>query len=369
MTIYIGSDHRGFAIKANTIQFLLKAGHTVVDVGPYIYNKNDDYVGYAIKVSQSVQNNSESRGILICGSGVGMYIVANKFKGIRAAESRSKAEAIHDRAHHNSNILVLGQESIDNSQVNEIIETWLNTKFEGGRHTRRLRKLEILEEQMTKEYLKTKIIPVVLSDNLDDYKFRIKEFSKFSKVVNIDIEDGNFVVEKTPAIKEIMELTESQNVYFTVHLMVSDPQTCIEELKSYSNISTVYVHAESLTQEILQEELPFDIAIVVSDFTDVKDYADLYPFCTIAQVMTVPLGKKGSKFISEQLKKIEELRALGFKGEIHIDGSVNDETLPDIMKYHPEILNVDSAILKNDLFEENFNRMQSLVNNLIQIQK
>lgn len=135
-TIILGSDHAGWQLKNKIKQYL--SNYVIKDVSQKLV-PGDDYPDYAKLVAKKVLK--EGKGILICGSGIGMSIGANRFKGIRAALCRTVKEAEYSRKDNNSNILCLGAKfNIDKPE--DILETWLSTKFEGGRHIKRIKKLD-----------------------------------------------------------------------------------------------------------------------------------------------------------------------------------------------------------------------------------
>jgi len=141
MKIFIASDHAGVELKSFLKEKL--KNFEVVDLGPE--NKERvDYPDYAKKVAKSVQK--EGIGILICGTGIGMSISANKFKGIRAALANDIFLAKLAKEHNNANILCLGARVVAKDLAYEIVKTWLETKFEGGRHTQRIEKIEKTDE-------------------------------------------------------------------------------------------------------------------------------------------------------------------------------------------------------------------------------
>jgi len=143
MIIALASDHAGFELKKKVKNYLEQIGVRTEDFGTF---KTDsvDYADYGILAARTVAKNKAERGILICGSGIGMSIVANKVKGIRAALCTSPEMAEQSRRHVNSNILVLGGRIIDNELALKIVDIWLNTPFEGGRHLRRINKIHQL---------------------------------------------------------------------------------------------------------------------------------------------------------------------------------------------------------------------------------
>ncbi len=151
MKIFVGADHRGVQLKTEVVQLLEKLGHTVVDVGAYCDQKPCDYPPIAFDVAQGVAKTRGSRGILVCMSGVGLAIVANKVPGAYAALCYNKETAKLSREHNNSNILVLGAKFVSKAQLKEIIEIWLKTEFEGGRHLRRFKKIKMIERTTMKK--------------------------------------------------------------------------------------------------------------------------------------------------------------------------------------------------------------------------
>ncbi|MFC2071516.1 ribose 5-phosphate isomerase B [Chloroflexota bacterium] len=143
MRIAIGSDHRGLEIKQSVIKLITDAGHGYEDFGCYTTD-SVDYPDIAQKVGEAVTTGDFERGILICGTGIGMCIVANKVKGIRAALCYSTLSASRARQHNDANILCLGAED-DQEQVSEIVNAFLANEFEGGRHQSRVDKIRDME--------------------------------------------------------------------------------------------------------------------------------------------------------------------------------------------------------------------------------
>ena len=137
--IFISSDHAGYNLKINIIRKLSKK-QKIVDLGPSS-NNSVDYPDYAHKLSKKVSNNKGSFGILICGSGMGMSMTANKNKKIRAALCYSVKNTKLSRLHNNANIITLGERLINKNKAFNLIRVFLSTKFEGGRHLRRVKKI------------------------------------------------------------------------------------------------------------------------------------------------------------------------------------------------------------------------------------
>ena len=144
MKISLGADHRGFEVKNKVKEYLKEKGHDVTDFGTDS-EESVDYPDFAFKVSESVAKGESDRGILFCWTGIGMCIAANKVKGVRAASCLSKEAAQLTRAHNDSNVLCISAKFTPEDQLFEIIDTWLETEFEGGRHTKRVEKIKEYE--------------------------------------------------------------------------------------------------------------------------------------------------------------------------------------------------------------------------------
>ena len=148
--IYIAADHAGFELKSELIAHFRQKGYEVGDLGPYKYDETDDYPDFIYPCAQRVAGGKPSDlGVVIGGSGQGEAIVANKVKGIRAAVYNGEdMELVRvAKSHNNANVLAIGARFVSAEQAKEAIDTWLNTKFEGGRHIRRLEKIKRLEEK------------------------------------------------------------------------------------------------------------------------------------------------------------------------------------------------------------------------------
>jgi ribose 5-phosphate isomerase B len=146
MKIAIGADHAGFALKDQVRDALRQAGHEVVDVGANS-SESTDYPDYAATVAHDVVSGAADRGILVCSTGVGMSIAANKVDGIRAALAFNPDEVRLTRAHNDANILTLGARYTDPEAAREMVRIFLETPFEGGRHARRIGKIDQLEKE------------------------------------------------------------------------------------------------------------------------------------------------------------------------------------------------------------------------------
>ena len=144
MKIAVASDHRGVSVRTRIIEIIRGMGHEGVDFGAN-GEESVDYPDYASQVASAVSTGSAERGILICGTGIGMCIVANKYDGVRASPVHDDITAAISRQHNDLNVLCLSADLISDQALDRIIETWLKTEFEGGRHARRLEKVSKIE--------------------------------------------------------------------------------------------------------------------------------------------------------------------------------------------------------------------------------
>jgi ribose 5-phosphate isomerase B len=144
MKIAIGADHAGFALKEQLRADLSAEGHEVMDFGTDS-SESVDYPDYAQKVGREVSTGRVDRGVLVCGTGIGMEIAANKIEGVRAASAQSEEETRLCRAHNDANVVTFGARLIGYDLARKLLDIFLNTSFEGGRHARRIAKIAALE--------------------------------------------------------------------------------------------------------------------------------------------------------------------------------------------------------------------------------
>ncbi len=146
MKIAIGCDHRGFGVKGKLVELITRLGHEVTDCGAY-GPESCDYPDIATVVGRKVGRGEVDRGILLCGSGIGMCIVANKIPGVRAAPCHDDLTAEMSRRHNDLNVLCLSADMLGERLIDRLVEVWLTTPFEGGRHSKRIEKITEIERQ------------------------------------------------------------------------------------------------------------------------------------------------------------------------------------------------------------------------------
>lgn len=145
MKVAIASDHRGYHLKERVMSLLKSRGHEVIDEGP-ASDAAVDYPDFAALVAKKVSSGEVERGILICGTGIGMAISANKFAGVRAAACADEVTAELSRRHNDLNILCLSGDLLSANSTERVVIKWMETEFEGGRHQRRVEKIRQLEQ-------------------------------------------------------------------------------------------------------------------------------------------------------------------------------------------------------------------------------
>src|SRR5574339_474623 len=160
--IALGSDHIGFPLKEELKKYLVEMGHTCQDFGTHS-GERTDYPLFAREVTSAISSQQADLGILICGTGVGMAITANKVKGIRAVVCSEPYSAMLSRQHNNTNILTLGSRVVGSELARMIVQAWLEAKFEGGRHAARLDMISQIEAQRA-----TEAAPVTVTPANDD---------------------------------------------------------------------------------------------------------------------------------------------------------------------------------------------------------
>ena len=145
--VYLGADHAGWHLKEEIKKYLQESGYEYQDLGSKDLNPKDDYPGFALEVAKKVAQ-TEDKGILICSTGIGMCMTANKVKGVRGAVCWDKFTALQSREHNDANILCLASKSLDTEAALKIVRVWLETEFTGEeRHVRRLNKVEQIEKE------------------------------------------------------------------------------------------------------------------------------------------------------------------------------------------------------------------------------
>lgn len=144
MKIALGSDHGGLELKNHLVSYLKQNGHEIIDYGTYTKD-SCDYPDYAYPAALSLKNKEVDYAIVICTTGIGVSIVANKVKGVRCSLVTSVEDAVLTKEHNNSNCLALGAKNVSFELAEDIVDAWLNAEFSGGRHLNRVNKIKLIE--------------------------------------------------------------------------------------------------------------------------------------------------------------------------------------------------------------------------------
>ena len=150
MKVFIGADHRGFRFKKKIVKLLTQLKYSVVDVGAFTDEVSSDYPGISKKVAQQILKNKDAKGILVCLTGLGHSMAANKIPGIRAALCYNKKAALLSRKHNDANVLILGSKFVKQNEMFDIVKAWLKARFEGGRHLRRVNQIKKIEKEVSR---------------------------------------------------------------------------------------------------------------------------------------------------------------------------------------------------------------------------
>jgi len=280
MNIAIASDHNGVSLKKKLCSFLKGMGHTPIDLGPYSIDNSVDYVDFAYQVGQIVSSGSAEKGILICGTGVGMSIVANRIPGARASLVHNSKTSEKTREHNDSNILCLGSWiNVDSDNI-DIVDVWLKTSFGEGRHNKRIAKIDPVPGLV----IANGVFDVLHKGHLDLLKFAKSCGNKL--VIAIDSDD------RVKKIKGPDRPVNNQSFRREILLSLRD----VNEV--------IIFNSEDELREIIKNLMP-EVVVKGGEWTaDEVRKRDQIP--EQVKVMTLPLTSGYST--TEQLRRIRELQ-------------------------------------------------------------
>lgn len=362
--IHIGADHRGYELK-NALKSELHQlpDIEIIDHGAYEYYSQDDYVDFATNVSRSVNDSTEDVGILICGSGIGMGMIANNYPNVRASEVNTKQAAELDRIEHNSNILIISADKYPEIENNinhclSVITNWLNTKTATqGRHLRRQNKINLIKKSL----FEPMVVPAILETDFLTAKSQVEKFIGTSSLINLDFINNTLISGKTLKFTECVEIIEDHpQQLFSLHLMVDDNLKYLTQLikQNITNLLYVYIQVESkdffnVSELITSKEINFEVIPSINPdseiiFDQLKDYLRV-------QLMSVAPGAQGRQFevekINAKLTQLlnESIHRNRYEGRVHLDGGINIDKYKYIQPFLNliEVINVGSAISKS----------------------
>lgn len=204
------------------------------------------------------------------------------------------------------------------------------------------------------------ITPAILTDNFETFKAQMKAVEEFSDEVDIDILDGTMFGAKTLSAQDMLAVDTP--LVRHLHIMVMKPLEIIK-LASEAGVRSVILHAESGLEGINFGEIPLETGIAIAPETLVASIETYLKTISLVQILTIATGGQGHAFMPEQLKKVDELRNLGYKGRIKVDGAVTKEHISEIEKYGVDAVSVGSAIWQSDDPAKSFRELQQIVQN------
>lgn len=384
--IPIASDHPAYDLKQELISYLSELGYRPLDLGTFS-KERVDYPIYALSVASKVSMGQYKRGIVICKTGVGVSIVANKFPGIRASLVNDVEVAELTRKHNDTNVLALsaGFTSIENAK--KIVKVWLETEPEGGRHQKRIDQISTLEYHLIRGHDKRKASEILSSAMLNATKAsdirisaslmcanQLNMLEDVEKLVSagidqfhIDIIDGNFAPNVSLNVEHIEALRKHTHLPIDVHLMVEDPFPYIPRVaKAGADIVILHLESEAnisnALDEIKSHGMKAGLALEVD--TPLEKAEPFFGKIDLIMFMTVKTGFKGSQFVPDIQKKIREFNELREREGLHIsimvDGSLGPRTLPHLYQSGARIfVGGTSGLFKAGSFKSNLEQMRS----------
>lgn len=280
--IVLASDHNGVSTKSKIIKMLRQKDVTCIDLGPYSNTVKVDYVDYANQLSAIVSDSDVEKGILICGTGVGMSIAANRHTEIRAALVHNIETAPKCREHNDSNVLCLGSWVTDHSEIEKIVATWLDTNFGEGRHVKRVEKLKGPNRQ--KIVFTNGVFDILHTGHVDLLRFSKRLGEKLVVAINSDesvkrIKGENRPINNQNDRKRILEALEEVD-----EVIIFDGDKALETINSI--MPDVVVKGGEWSAEEVRERDKIDSKIEIKIFPLVKDYSTTRVLEKIRQLET-----------------------------------------------------------------------------------
>jgi ribulose-phosphate 3-epimerase len=333
--IYLGADHAGFEMKEALRSFLHDHGYEVMDCGNTKFEAQDDYPDFGFAVGRSVAGDPGSRGIVFCGSGVGMCLSANKVAGVRAACTLGEGHAQSGKRDDDTNILCIASRSVSLEEVERIVLAWLETEFvEEERFVRRVQKVNRYERseaiRTIKNFSQIKVIPAILEEEISAVYKKLALVEGTTDWVQIDVMDGKFVPGKSFDISALD--TARYPFFYEAHLMTSDPLAYVERCARVG-IDRVIFHweavkgvqeARELCTAIVQKGMSAGVAI--NPETDIQEIRDVVGYVDEVLILGVHPGKSGQEMLPGTIERIQSVRAIcPARVAIGVDGGVTKD--------------------------------------------
>lgn len=369
--ILIAGDHKAFELKSGLVQYLKELDFEPLDLGTYSSDRVD-YPIYAVAVAKKISQGQYKRGVVICNTGVGVSITANKFPRIRAALAMNEEMAEMTRKHNDSNVLALGAGHVNLEEAKKILKKWLETEYEAGRHQVRLDQIGKIERELMHELDENEKNNIKISASLMCAN-QLNLLGEINKLIvagvdmfHIDIVDGIFAPNVAMSPAEVFALRSHTNLPIDVHLMVNDPSVYILRMIS-AGVDIITIHIECnqdinhLLDEIKKSEVKCGLAIEVDTPVDrLYPYIDKIDYVLFLGVKT---GFKAQPFVPNVLEKIKKFNEYIIKSnkdiEIIADGSVGPRTITHLYRAGVRIfVGGTSGLFKEGTYEDNIREMR-----------
>lgn len=282
-SIVLASDHNGVALKEKIKNYLKNNNHLVVDLGPYETENKVDYVDYASQLAEIVSRKDVDKGILICGTGVGMSIAANRFDNVRAALVHNEFTAPKCREHNNANVLCLGSWITDEEQSLKILDTWLTTDFGEGRHVKRVEKLDKSKKQ-NKIVFTNGVFDILHTGHIQLLKFAKSLGDKLIVGINSDKSVRAIKGDSRPINNQVDRKKILESLTFVDQVVIFDELESKNLLKSMN--PNILVKGGEWTKEQVRQRDQVPDEIDVKIFPFVKDYSTTSTIKKIKEIET-----------------------------------------------------------------------------------
>ena len=359
MTVFIGSDHRGFQLKQRIIAFLQTQNINVVDAGCNGQDDKDDYNDFAHRAVHSYfrENDPKNFGILICGTGHGMCMQANRFKGIRAVRCLDAQDAQVARTHNDANFLCLGADEPEiQKDYQDIIDTFLRIQpLSDEKYLRRNHKLDIdLTPTLKSKLPQVEILPTLLTNDPQVFRDLTERYHTFTDKIHFDFIDGS-LPGTTPHIS-MRSLATLNNYIYNIHVMSNHPEDYFDDIISLNPELVIfhvtndtpiseeaYIKLQNLVT-MIKANRQIKVGLAVEPATNIHVIKDLIKNIDHVMLFSGHLGHYGGEADLNLLERIPTLKNINPFLTIGWDGGVNASNIATIAQRGVNTINVGSAI-------------------------
>lgn len=344
MTIAIGADHVGLALKESVKAHLKSLGHEVVDYG-VSGSTPVDYTDVAVAVSRDVAAGRFARAILVCGTGIGMAMAANKVPGVRAAAASDPYSAERARKSNNAQVLCLGARVIGPSVADLLVDHWLASEFQGGDSARKVAKIDALDAAMRTP---RRAAPRTPSDHLAasimcaDFRQLASQLADLRRGgvgrLHLDFGDGRFVPNLPLGVEIFGALPPRDDWARECHLMIEEPLPLIELFAPRADLLIFHLEAIGEPGQTIRtiREAGCQVGVAINPTTSAEAVFPLLNEVDEVVIMAVEPGFAGGRYVASVVDKVAAVRAridrLGRPVPIEIDGAVGPDTIPALAR-------------------------------------